>query len=291
MSIFSLARRRLLRRMLVGGVALPVSMLLGRYADAVGSGAGPTLIFRLDDAEAGEKEEVVAALIEVFRRRHLVLDVGVVPQGGGQDSFAMPLLRDYLRHGVINISVHGLRHFFGEFRLGRQGADVAEETAQQLARVRRDMGDYYGQAPIAFTVPYDRYDRAGYDAIRSAGFRILSGQWRSELHPSLRPVDYDGHSDANGLVRLPVIRDVTVWQGGKGWGAVVPVDKLLQSVRRSLSGLDVAVLGVHPEAFVQPQSSTPDQAKLERLDAILGLLTANLTVTTFAGWYATHAPA
>jgi hypothetical protein len=264
---------------------------LGRYADAAGSAAGPTLIFRLDDAEAGDKEDVVAALIEVFQRWHLVLDVGVVPFGGGQDSFAMPFLRDYLHAGAVNISVHGLRHFFGEFRLARQGAEVATETARQLARVRHDMGDYYGQSPIAFTVPYDRYDRAGYGVIRSAGFRILSGQWRSELHPSLRPVDYDGHSDVNGLIRLPVIRDVSAWQGGQGWGAVVPADKLLQSVQRSLSGLDVAALGVHPEAFVQPQSSTPDQAKLERLDAILALLTASLSVTTFAGWYAAHAPA
>ena len=58
MSKFSSGRRRLLRGMIAGGVALPFATLLGRYADAAGSAAGPTLIFRLDDAEAGDKEDV-----------------------------------------------------------------------------------------------------------------------------------------------------------------------------------------------------------------------------------------
>lgn len=285
--MFSVSRRSVLKMLLAGSAMLPLSLVLDKRVLA--SGSRPTLIFRLDDAEAGDDEQVVAAIIEVFRARGLKLDVGVVPFNGGSESFAMPFLRDYAQRGDVNISIHGLRHFFGEFRLRRQGSTKAAETTADLARLRREVANYYGLEPVAFTVPYDRYDRLGYDAVQKAGFRILSSQWRSELHPSDRPVDYDGHPDPHGLIRLPTIRDVTVWEGGKGWGNVVDVDHLLESVRRSLSGLDVAVLGLHPEAFAEEGSDgKPNEAKLARLDHVLAGLTANLAVTTFAGWYATQ---
>jgi hypothetical protein len=51
-----------------------------------------------------------------------------------------------------------------------------------------------------------------------------------------------------------------------------------------LSQLGVAGVGIHPTAFLD-NDGKPDQAKLQKLDAIVKWVKTFATITTFEQWY------
>ena len=247
----------------------------------------PVVIFRMDDAEKGVYENTVKQIIKLFEKNKVPLDVGVVPFAKGRDSYDMPYLKQYLDARVISISVHGFEHVPMEFDTAQSGKNYRELTAN-LVKAREGLKKFYGIAPAAFTVPYDFLSKDGYRAIQDAGFKIISIQMAVEKHPSIEPVDYFGNKDENGMARLCTVSDVARWDSAKKkFGEIFSIDSkgdLFTSIKWGLDNLGVAVVGIHPQPFVD-DNNVIDPKKLAKLDDIIKFCQTLGKITTFEEWY------
>lgn len=249
---------------------------------------GPRIIFRLDDVEKGVREQQVFDLLALFQRRDVPVDLGIVPHAGGNVTYDIPGVKTYLSRGVADISLHGVTHRDLEFHTAESGISKAD-LRDGLKKAKTNISEYYGVEPVAFLVPYDVFDKAGYQAVREAGFRILSSQWQTDEHRGTRPVGFESNPASPGLYRLPAVDDAVAWDPERRqWGEFQPLSNLLFSVRASLDTLGVAVLSLHPAAFADEQGRT-DREKMEVLDALITRVGELGRVVTFRNWYCTYA--
>lgn len=180
---------------------------------------GPRIIFRLDDVEQGVREKQVLAIVSVFEEHDAPLELGFIPYVNGEPSFAPPRLQPYIAKGVADVSVHGVTHRQHEFHSGESGT-TRKGLARGLLKASNALREYYGVQPVAFLVPYDVFDEAGYNAVRDAGFPILSFQWQTDRHRGTEPVGFNGQPHANGLYRLPSVDDAVAWNPNQqSWGS------------------------------------------------------------------------
>jgi hypothetical protein len=209
---------------------------------------GPVIIFRLDDVAKGYREEIVQEIIKLFQKNGVPLDVGVVSNANGADSFEMPWLKQYFDQGAVGISVHGFDWTFLQFDITRTslkehennpcinwlaaGSEAAKadltyrKVRAKLLMARAQFLKYFGVTPVALTVPTDFFDEDGYRAIQGAGFKIFSVQITVEPYPSsIVTVDYFGHQNINGMYRIPTASDVCIWTDNCSWGDVFDVSQ------------------------------------------------------------------
>ncbi|MBN1375970.1 MAG: DUF2334 domain-containing protein [Dehalococcoidia bacterium] len=212
---------------------------------------GPAIIFRMDDVSVGWHEEVVEAIIKIFEKNGVPIDLGIVANVDGTKSYEMPWLKPYLEQGVIGISVHGYDWTYYQFDTSHdleslqiiQG-DVcslygaAEETPPpeetltyayiklKLRQARDSYLQYFGIEPVALTVPTDYFDETGYRAISDAGFKIFATHITEEPHPSVITVDFFGWQDPNGMYRIPTASDVCTWENCT-WGDIYDISDIL----------------------------------------------------------------
>lgn len=212
---------------------------------------GTAIIFRMDDVSVGWHEDTVEAIIKVFEKNGVPVDLGIVSNVDGTKSYEMPWLIEYLEKGSIGISVHGYdwtyyqfdtTHDFQSRTLLNQDVCTLPGAAEQppppkevltyayiklkLMQARDAYLQYFGVVPIALTVPTDYYDETGYRAIHDAGFKIFATQTTAELHPSTVPVDFSGQRDPEGMYRIPTATDVCIWDQCT-WGDVFDISKLM----------------------------------------------------------------
>jgi len=247
----------------------------------------PAIIFRMDDVAKGQNEEVVEEIIRLFGINGVPLDVGVIPHADGHDSYEMPFLQSYLDAGIIDISMHGNQHINMELDTAKSGTDY-ESLKSEFLLARDQFQQYFGVTPIAFSVPYDYFSEDGYNAVQDAGFKIFSTQKAVEPYPSIQPVDYSGNFDENGMVRLCTVNDVAYWDANKQeWGDIFSAEadsELFNSIDWGLNNLGVAVVGIHPQAFVDATNNI-DVEKLNKLDTIIQASKKLGAITTFNAWY------
>jgi hypothetical protein len=107
-----------------------------------------------------------------------------------------------------------------------------------------------------FTFPYDSFNEAGYKAVQDAGFKIASSILYEDQYPSaVYPVDYYGRMALNGMYRIPSTGDVADWDSEKcAWGDISiltgPGDTLYITMKEGLDAIGLAILRIHPQAFV-----------------------------------------
>ena len=133
----------------------------------------PAIIFRLDDVAKGWYEETTERIIQVFIKNNAPLEVGIIPYLDGKPSFDIAKVREYYDNGVLDISMHGFDWTYAQMDTSKSGLTY-QELLNNLNNARRQIANYYGFAPVTFTVPNDFYDEAGYNAIMNAGFKIFS---------------------------------------------------------------------------------------------------------------------
>lgn len=247
----------------------------------------PAVIFRMDDVAKGQNEEVVERIITIFGKNNVPLDVGVIPHANGQNSFEIPFLRTYLDSGIIDINMHGNRHSTSEFDTTKSNQNY-EMLKADLVTARNQFEHYFGSAPTAFTIPYDFFSADGYKAVQDAGFKIFSTQKAADPHPSVQPVDFNGNENSNGMSRLCTVIDVAKWDDtNKQWGDIFSTDlknELFASIDWGLKNLGVAVVGIHPQAFINDKGA-PDTEKLNKLNDIVKAVRQRNSITTFESWY------
>jgi hypothetical protein len=282
------------------GVAQAKSRVLPPY------NGGPAVIFRLDDVTKDWYEDTVIALIELYKSNGVPLDCGVISNANEIDSYDLPWLKKYYDEGSVGISVHGFDWTYYQLDTIKSGLTY-EQIKFKLQKARDLYLNYYGANPVAITAPTDYFDKNGYQAIEESGFKIFSTQSDVEPHPSAVPVDFNGRKDPMGMYRLPTAIDVCDWDQKNGrftdpWdiskvAATKDYCKYYSALSTTMTNeifgyevcheiglLNVAVLGVHPTAFID-KDGKPDQAKLQKLDKMIKWCKTNGTVTTFEQWY------
>jgi hypothetical protein len=212
---------------------------------------GPAIIFRIDDVSAGWHEDVVEAIIQLFRKNGVPVDVGVVSNVNGTNSYEMPWLKKYLADGTIGISVHGYDWTYYQFDTTYDQQTLEALTAEtcvlpgasqlppppretltyayikfRLMKARDEYLQYFGLKAVALTVPTDYFDETGYRAINDAGFKVFATHITAEPHPSNIPVDFSGRKDPNGMYRIATASDVCVWDNCT-WGDVIDISNIM----------------------------------------------------------------
>ena len=268
---------------------------------------GKAIIFRIDDVSKDSHEDVVEEVIKLFQASGVPLDVGVISNVYGTDSFKIPWLQKYIDRGDVGISVHGYDWTYYQLDTTISGLSY-DFIKFKLAKARDQYLQYFGFAPVALTVPTDYFDETGYRAVQEAGFKVFATHIYSEPHPATRiPVDYSGKPDPKGMYRVPTASDVCTWDNATGtWGDTYDISKL-ETINDyckyngfwsevttyndfgyrlcSTTGeLGVAAVSIHPAAFID-KDGKPDQAKLARLGEIIKWCKTMATITTFEAWY------
>jgi hypothetical protein len=266
---------------------------------------GPAIIFRLDDVAKGWHEDVDKEIILLFEKNGIPVDLGVVSNVDGTDSYDMPWLKEYVNKGVAGISVHGYDWDFYQLDTATAKTDYAD-IKFKLRKARDSYAQYFGVNPVSLTVPTDSWDRAGYLAVQDAGYKIFSTHISEEPHPSIDLVDVDGRKDPSGMYRIPTASDVCEWdETALTWGKVIDVSKIAgitdyckyyqayedlvdneigTETCSLLNYLGVAAITIHPDAFVDKDGKV-DKAKLAQIQPIITWIKKQATVTTFEQWY------
>ena len=266
---------------------------------------GRAIIFRLDDVALGWHEDVVREVLLMFEKNGIPIDLGVVSNIDGGDSYAMPWLKDYVNRGVAGISVHGYDWDFYELDTAQSKAEYAD-IKFRLRKARDSYSQYFGVNPVALTVPTDAWDKTGYNAVQDSGFKIFSTHITEDPVPSIDLVDALGRKDPAGMYRIPTSSDVCEWDEVKmKWGSVIDISKVMQlndyckyyqayedqyyneivtTTCSLLNYIGVAAITIHPDAFLTADGVV-DKDKLAQIQPILTWAKSQATVTTFEQWY------
>lgn len=209
---------------------------------------GPVIIFRLDDVAKGYQEQSAQEIIKLFEQNGLPVDVGVVSNANGTDSFDIPWLKQAYDRGIVGISVHGFDWIFLQLDIRKTAVTHHEDNPciDWLAAGREAETDnltyrkvrskfmiaraqylrYFGVSPTALTVPTDFFDEDGYRAAEDAGFKVFAAHIMADAHPSsAESVDFFGHPDHKGMYRVPTASDVCIWSDNCSWGDVYNVSQ------------------------------------------------------------------
>ena len=222
---------------------------------ALDAAARPVDFFFRDD-DAGWRDERLFALLDLFERHRLPLDVAAIPRA------VTPALATELRARVaaaperLAVHQHGFAHLNHEAEGRKCEFGPSRPRALQLRDIesgRRLLSEVHGlHAGDIFTPPWNRCTEATGEALRAAGFRVLSRD------ATARPLG------VAGLHELPVRVD---WFARR------------KGVRLSLEGLGAslaeAVNDVTSPVGVMFHHELMDVGELSRAGELLALLSAH----------------
>jgi hypothetical protein len=214
----------------------------------------PVEFFFRDD-DAGWADARLFALLDLFARHSLPLDVAAIPCA------MTPALASQLRVRIVDapdqlgVHQHGFAHLNHETE-GRKcefgGARPDALHQQDIVLGRRLLADFHG-LPVddIFTPPWNRCTAATGEALRAAGFRVLSRD------ATAKPLN------VAGLYELPVAVD---WFARRK-GALLSLDKV--GLQLAISARSSAPVGVmfHHELM--------DEEEMRRADELLSLLASH----------------
>ncbi|HEY6748812.1 MAG TPA: hypothetical protein VI357_24235 [Mycobacteriales bacterium] len=215
---------------------------------------GPCTVFvRADDAGWGD--ERLWALLDLFDRRSLPVDVAVIPAALHPALAAELTVR--ARVGGVHLHQHGWAHVNHE-PVGRKcefgPSRPYEDQVADIARGRAVLGDAFGDLldPV-FTPPWNRCTSGTAAALAACGIAVLSRD--STAAPLDSPVP-----------EVPITVDWFGSRKGVRWTPYELADRLAAAVR---SGRPVGVMLHH---------AVTDRGELTALGALLALLSTHPNV-------------
>jgi hypothetical protein len=247
---------------------------------------GNKVIFRLDDVST-ERSSLLAVqeIIDLFNESNTHLDVGVIPHEVGQDSYKISFIKPYVQKGLIGLSIHGYGHVLNEFNTN-YSKRTKKELSDGLNASIINMEKYFGKRPISFSVPYDVFDEAGFDAVRDSGLKIFSSQKMSEAHPSIEPVGFLGKFDpSRGLYRLPAVISVNLWDPhSQSYDGMLPIGVFRNNINGSFNDWGFAIVTIEPQSFINEDGSVK-KAQIDILSKMIIISKERGTSTTFEKLY------
>lgn len=209
---------------------------------------GPATVFFRDD-DAGWGDERLWALLDLFDRRSLPVDVAVIPAALHPALAAELAVR--ARSGGVHLHQHGFAHVNHE-PVGRKcefgPSRPYEAQAADIARGREVLGDAFGDLldPV-FTPPWNRCTSDTAAALAANGIAVLSRD--STAAPLQSPVP-----------EVPITVDWFGSRKGVRWTPYELADRLATAVR---SGRPVGIMLHH---------AVTDSGELAAIGALLALL-------------------
>lgn len=82
---------------------------------------GYAVIFRVDDVSKGWHEDVIREIIGVFSSNGVPVDLGIISNSSGTESYEIPWLKQYVDQGAVGINVHGYEKVGNRCRVNRMG--------------------------------------------------------------------------------------------------------------------------------------------------------------------------
>jgi hypothetical protein len=247
---------------------------------------GNNVIFRLDDVSASRPSLLaVQEIIDLFNRSDTPLDVGVIPHEMGEDSYKIPFIKSYVQKGLIGLSIHGYEHVMYEFDTNYSNG-TKKELSDGLNASLIDLETYFGKRPISFSVPYDVFDEAGFDAVRDSGLKIFSSQKMSEDHPSVEPVDFLGKLDpSHGLYRLPAVISVNLWDPlSQSYDGMLPIGVFRNNINVAFNDWGFAIVTIEPQSFMDKDGSV-NKTQIDILREMITISKEKGKPTTFEELY------
>jgi peptidoglycan/xylan/chitin deacetylase (PgdA/CDA1 family) len=157
----------------------------------------PACFFFRDD-DAGEGDEELDALLEVFARHGMPLDVAAIPTLTSDRTVEVITRRQADRLSDVRVHQHGFAHLNHEPE-GRKcefGPSRSRETqSADIARGREVLCDLFGELPPIFTPPWNRCTPGTGEVLHDLGFAVLSRDLSA------------GRLDVPGLSEVPVTVD------------------------------------------------------------------------------------
>ena len=210
-----------------------------------------TVFFRDDDAGWGDDR--LWALLDLFDRRSLPVDLAVIPAELRPTLTAELTVR--ARAGGVNLHQHGFAHVNHE-PIGRKcefgPARPYEAQAADIARGAAILGDAFGELvdPV-FTPPWNRCTAVTADVLTDAGFAVLSRASTATPLPDAR------------IPEVPITVDWFGSRKGVRWSPYELADRLAAAVR---TGGPVGIMLHH---------AVTDDGEFAALGALLALLTTH----------------
>jgi hypothetical protein len=223
---------------------------------ALDAAAGPVDFFFRDD-DAGWADERLFALLDLFERHRLPMDVAAIPRAVTEALASELRARVAAAPERLAVHQHGFAHLNHE-REGRKcefGPSRPRALQQQDVETgRRILSDVHGlQECDIFTPPWNRCTEETGEALRATGFRVLSRD------VTARPLGVEG------LYELPVRVD---WFARRK-GVRLSLEELGVSLAEAASSAAASPVGVmfHHELM--------DDDELTRAGKLLALLAAH----------------
>jgi hypothetical protein len=235
-----------------------MSAWLDNLRRALDSAARPVDFFFRDD-DAGWRDERLFALLDLFERHALPLNVAAIPRA--MTSTLASELRARTTAAPERVAVH--QHGFAHINHEREGRKcefgptrTRELQRQDIETGRRILSEEYGiHAGDIFTPPWNRCTEATGEALRESGFRVLS---RDATARAL---------GVEGLYELPVRFDWFARRKGVRLGLEESGSLLADAAREAVSPVGVMF---HHELM--------DECELARAGELLALLAAHKNV-------------
>lgn len=247
---------------------------------------GNKVIFRLDDVSAARSSlPAVQEILYLFDKSGTPLDVGIIPHELDQDSYMIPFIKPYVQKGLVGLSIHGYDHEINEFDASYSNRTVKELSDGLNASVIF-IEKYFGKRPVSFSVPYDVFNEAGFNAVRDSGLKIFSSQKMSEPLPSVEPVDYLGRSDPiRGLYRLPAVISVNLWDpNSRSYDGMLPISVFTNNINVAFNDWGFAVVTIEPQSFMNDDGSVK-KAQIDILGEMIEISKERGIPTTFEELY------
>ena len=232
-----------------------MSAWLDELRRALDAAASPVDFFFRDD-DAGWRDERLFALLDLFERHQLPLDVAVIPHALTPALASQLRTRVAVAPGRVAVHQHGFSHHNHEAE-GRKcefgPSRTLELQRRDIEQGRRLLEEVHGlNVSGVFTPPWNRCTEETGRALRASGFRVLSRD------ATARPLGVEG------LYELPVRVD---WFARRK-GARVSPEELGAS-------LAVAARDAATPAGVMFHHELMDDDELKRAGELLALLAAH----------------
>ena len=148
-----------------------------------------TLIIRCDDYSSVSDTEFELRLIDLFRKYHVPITLGVIPCVASDDEKAMPpgksgiplteakakILRDAMAEGIVEVAQHGYNHRYnGPAWRGEFVGLSYEEQLRRISDGRAILSQALGRDITAFVPPNEKYDANTLRVLQEQQFQILS---------------------------------------------------------------------------------------------------------------------
>jgi Uncharacterized protein conserved in bacteria (DUF2334) len=237
-------------------------------------GATPPVDFFFRDDDAGWRDERLYALLDLFERRRLPLDVAAIPRA--TTAALASELRARMAAAPERVAVH--QHGYAHLNHEPEGRKCEFGPSRQRELQRQDIEsgrsllvDVHGlPASDIFTPPWNRCTEATGEALRASGFRVLS---RDVTARPLNvfglyelPVRVDWFARRKGVRLSPEGLGASLAEAVNDAGSPIGVmfhHELMDEGELKRAGELLALLAAHPAARCQLMSSLAQSHRRE----------------------------